>query len=229
MKVIFKITENKRQFYDALVWIISSASLFIYGYIAHTNQSIPGVEELVSFINKLDPNYIFIGAFFSILIEGLYVVGSFFPGSSLVTLLALISQKGGYIVFMYTMFFILLGWVLAGLVNILLAKIYYKNVLLMNTDENFNIKDNTYLTWFPAFRANYEVSQIVEGGNLKKVIFSSIRVKVIVMAFMFCVGLLIPLFIDLNNLNNKEGTLAVVVVASIIMAVGIYKLLDKPN
>lgn len=229
MPIISKITKNKKQFYDALVWIISALSLFLYGYIAHTNQKVPGVEELVGFINSLDPHYIFIGGFLSIFLEGLYVFGSFIPGTSLVALLAIISQGGGYFVFIYTMFFILLGWILAGLVNIFLAKTYHRKILSMGTDENFDIKDNAHLTWFPAFRANYEVSQIIEGGDTKKVILSSVRVKAIVIFVMSFVGLFIPLFINVNEISNEEGTLAVVVVASIILAVGVYKLFTKDS
>jgi len=75
--------ENIKKKYAALVWILSSITLITYGLLSINNQNLPGAESLIAFVSSLQSNYIFAAAFLAILIEGLYVVGSFFPGSSI--------------------------------------------------------------------------------------------------------------------------------------------------
>ena len=94
---------------------------------------------------------------------------------------------------------------------------------LMKNPE-YDVKDRLLTTWFPAFRANYEVSQIAEGGKVSTVLWSSIRVKFYACLIMLCGMAILPLIIDVNKISNEEGLLSVLVVAAISMTVGISKL-----
>jgi len=160
---------SKKELYSAVVWILAGLSLVAYTIIGFINASIPGVEELVAFLSSVEGRYIYLAAFVSIFIEGLYFIGSFFPGSTLVVILAIFSQSAGVAAFFATTFFIFAEWCLAGIVNMLFAKAYHSKVARLREDDEYQIKDRLWTTWFPAFRANYEVAQIIDGGNSFKV------------------------------------------------------------
>ena len=215
---------NKAEVYSALVWIIAGATLSIYCLMGLFSTKIPGVEELVLFLSTLEGKYIYIAVFMAIFIEGLYLISSFFPGSTLVVIIALLSQLSGPLAFTFTMITIFVGWCLAGVVNIFLARTYRLKISKLQENSGLEVKDRIWTTWFPAFRANYEVAQIIEGANPKKVFLSSVRVKFWAsMAAAICL-LIIPLFIDINKLSNKEGYLSVAVIAGISFIVGFIKL-----
>jgi hypothetical protein len=216
--------KNNSGKYSGLVWIISSLSLAAYGVLSLTNQNIPGVEQLVDYPSTIDSTHIYIAAFLSILIEGLYVIGSFFPGSSLVVLISIISQVSGTAAFLITIFVIFLGWCVAGAINIALAKLYGIKVLRRSDDPTHIVKGRILTTWFPSFRANYEVSQVVEGGNPYKIFWSSVKVKFLVSVFMFGCLALVPLFIDINTVTNKEGSISIFTIAGISFIVGVVKI-----
>ncbi len=214
--------------YSAFVWILSAISLYTYCAMGFLNAKIPGVEELVKFLSAADQNHIYIAAFLSVFIEGLYFVGSFFPGTTLIIVISLLSQVGGYSVFTLTILTIFLGWCLAGLVNILFAKFYQNKIAKSEKDNNFEIKDRLFTTWFPAFRANYEVSQVTEGGSVSRVFLSSVRVKFWAILAVGIGASIVPFFININDLNNEEGFASVAIVATISLIVGIYKIKKQP-
>lgn len=215
---------QKSEFYSALVWIFGGLSLVAYGAIGFFNASIPGVEEFVSFLSTVEGEYIYLAAFISIFIEGLYFVGNFFPGSTLVLILAILSQLGGGTVFIGTVLAIFAGWCLAGAVNIWFAKTYRSKVVRLQEDEEYKVKDRLWTTWFPAFRANYEVAQVTDGGKPLQVLFSSIRVKFWASLAAALSVLIIPLFIDIREVSNEEGFVTVTAVAVISFVVGGIKL-----
>ena len=216
--------EKKESLYSAFVWIISAVTLFIFAALSLTNQNIPGVEQLVEALSKVDGMYIYGAAFLTIFIEGLYLVGNFFPGSTIIVLLTILSHSGGTSSFLITILSVFLGWCSAGIVNIIFAKLYGKKILKKEHDPEYNVKDRLWTTWFPAFRANYEVAQIAEGGQVTQVLFSSIRVKFFASLIMLAGMALVPLFIDINQISNKEGVMSVLVVGVISFIIGIRKL-----
>ncbi len=220
-----QITQNsKRELNSAIVWIVAGAALVAYGIIGLFNVAIPGVEELVVAISSVDGTYILLAAFLAVFIEGLYVIGSFFPGSTLVVLLAILSQLAGPWMFAATIVTIFIGWCLAGAVNILLARSYRSRIALLSGESEYKIQDRFWTTWFPTFRANYEVAQVIDGGDPLKVFYSSVRVKLWASGVMALAALSIPLFIDVNELSNEEGFASLLVVAIISFVVGGMKL-----
>jgi len=216
--------QQKAEIYSALVWILAGVSLVVYSLIGFFNTSIPGVEELVSFLSVVEGKHVYFAAFISIFIEGLYFVGSFFPGSTLIVIIAILSQVAGFSVFVGTILSIFVGWCLAGAVNIWFAKTYRSKVARLQENEEYKIKDRLLTTWFPAFRANYEVAQITNGGNPFKVFLSSVRVKFWVSFAAAIFVLIVPLFLDIKEASNEEGFATVAAVAIVSFIVGGVKL-----
>ena len=215
---------DKRELYAGWVWLISAISLIVYGLVILANERLTGLDVVVNFLTELDGVYIYGGAFLSILIEGLYVVGNFFPGATLVVLLAIVSQFGGSGSFLLTIFIICVGWCLAGAVNIALAHFYGTRILQREHDPAYEVKDKPWATFYPAFRANYEVAQIAHGGKPLAVLWSSIRVKAVVSLVMLGVTALVPFFIDVNDISKEEGVASILVIAAISAVVGIHKI-----
>ncbi|MDQ5950733.1 MAG: hypothetical protein QG639_9, partial [Patescibacteria group bacterium] len=84
-----------------LVWLISGLFLLLYSSLGLFGIAIPGVEDLVTFMQSASGIYLYGVAFIAILIEGLYIVGNFLPGTTLIFVLAVLSQTGGTISFLY--------------------------------------------------------------------------------------------------------------------------------
>lgn len=215
---------SRRVLYSGLVWIFSGFILTVYGILGLLNTNVPGVEELVSFASSADGYYIYSAAFITMFVEGLYLVGNFLPGATLVIIIAALSQAEGIPVFILTMISIFLGWCAAGVLNVTLAKIYRLKIVKANHDPDFNIQSKLWTTWFPAFRANYEVAQVAEGGEPVKVFLSSLKVRFWASLAVAGTALLAPLFIDINTVSNEEGFISVAVVAAICYLVGILKI-----
>jgi len=214
-----RITSQQK---PSLVWIISGTFLLIYSGLGLLDVSIPGVEELVDFINNTSGVYLYLAAFLAIFFEGLYIVGNFIPGSTLILLLAVFAQTGGTFAFLGTILAIFIGWSLAGIVNIFLtARILRGRGTPVPSIEKIN--DRALTTWYPAFRANYEVSQVVAGTPPLKVLFSSLRVKALASVAVALYALVIPFLIDVNTINNDEGFITVFGVAVICIAVGVWQ------
>ncbi len=216
--------DNRNQLYAGIIWIISAVALGIYGVLLFLNSTIPGIKELVHFLSNINDGYIYLAAFISVLVEGLYFVGSFFPGASLIMILAIISGTNGYIVFCTTLLLIFIGWNIAGIVNIYLAKIYREKIVRLQYSKEYLIKDRIWATWFPAFRSSYEVAQVMEGGSPMGVFLSSLRVKFWSTLFVGGLALSIPFVLDIDNLSSRENFFTIFIVFSISLIVGIRKI-----
>jgi hypothetical protein len=217
---------DKSQLYAGITWIISALALAIYGIMLFVNAQIPGMGELMDFLSSIDQKYIYLAAFISIFIEGLYFVGSFFPGASLVMVIAIISGANGYGVFLITLVLIFIGWSFAGLVNIYLAKIYRSKIVKLLHSDDYKIRDRIWTTWFPAFRSSHEVAQVVEGGHPFKVFISSLRVRFWATLFVGLLALIVPLMFDIQNSSDRESFVTIFIVFCISLIVGIKKIRD---
>ena len=211
------ITEPRN--HPALVWLVSGVVLLFLSILGLFNQNVPGIEQLVQLLQAIQGEYILLAAFIVIFIEGLYVIGSFFPGSSIVLILAVLSQAGGFWFFALTILTIFIGWVLAGVVNLLFAR----QLRTIQAPE-YEVEDKPLLTWMPTFRANYEVMQITEGGGFWRIFFSSVRVKFLASIATALFLYVVMLFISLEEVRNEEGFITVFVVAIISLVVGVLKL-----
>ena len=218
------MNSNKTELHSALVWLFSAFALFAYGVLGLLNAKILGVEQLVEFISHADSSLIYFTAFLSVFIEGLYIVGAFFPGSTLIVVVALLSQMVSQTVFFLTILTIFIGWCLAGVVNIFIGRLYRKAVIERINRKEFLLRDRVWTTWFPSFRASYEVSQIVEGGKPWLVFLSSVRVKIWASIVMALSTFVLSYFIDINEVSNEEGIASLFVIALITLSVGIVKL-----
>lgn len=217
---------NKKGLYSALVWLLSALFLFIYCLIGLFKIKVPGVEDLVLFISNANGIYFFIAAFLVIFIEGLYVVGTFFPGSTLVAIVLILSQGNGLFTFLITTVIIFIGWSAAGIINICGANFYRKKIIDLLHDEQFDIKDKSWTTWFPVFRSNYEVAQVVDGGKPWQVFLSSLKVRFYACTILTVAALIVPYFIDIKNVSNEEGFVSLFIIALITLIVGVIKLKD---
>lgn len=215
---------DKNKLYAGIVWILSAFALGAYGILLLTNTRIPGMEELMNFLVTIDTKYIYLAALVSIFIEGLYFIGSFFPGASLIIVLAIISHVNGLSTLFITLALIFLGWCAAGIINIYTAKLYRSKITKLQHSDEYEIKDHTWTTWFPAFRASHEVAQVIEGGRPIKVFLSSIRVRFWAVLFVGALAFIIPLFIDIKQTTNKEGFVVIITVIIINLVVGISKI-----
>ena len=215
---------DKSQLYAGIIWIVSAIALAIYGAMLFINSNIPGMGELVKFLSNIDERYIYLAAFLSVFIEGLYFIGSFFPGASLVLIIAFISGANGYSVFCVTLLLIFIGWSLAGAVNVYLAKTYRGKILKLSHQSDYHVKDRVLTTWFPAFRSSYEVAQVVSGGHPLKVYLSSLRVRFWATLFVGALSLIIPLMLDIDKSSDKESFLTIFIVFCISLIVGIIKI-----
>jgi hypothetical protein len=215
---------NKSELYSAYVWLLSAGVLLIYSVLGVSDFDLPGVEQIVTFITKAEGGYIYLAAFLAILIEGTYILGTLFPGSTFVLILALMTQAGGPALFLTTILAIFVGWCTAGLINIGIARWYTDTLTHTPTTVPYKVKDRTLTTWFPAFRANYEVAQVVEGGSPWAVFLSSVRVKALVSVCAAGVAIIIPFFVDVHEINNKEGFASLIVIALVTLIVGVRKL-----
>lgn len=207
---------------SALVWIISGLFLLCYGGLGLLQFTIPGVQELSSFIEDMSGMHLYTAAFLSILFEGLYIIGNFIPGSTLVILLAILSQAGGTTSFLLTIFAIFVGWCVAGGINIFLTARLINQDSVQTTEE-LTVHDRFLTTWYPAFRANYEVAQVVAGIPVRTVLWSSIRVKIFASIGAALYALIIPFFIDVQNLNNEEGFAIVFGIGITCVVVGVWQ------
>lgn len=217
-------TQPTVKHHGAYVWLFAAFIIFAYGLLGLFGFKVPGVEQLLVWLENVSGWHIYVAAFSAILIEGLYFVGSFFPGTTLIILLALLSQLQGGVHFLLTILAIYLGWCLAGALNVTVAYLYRNRVQHEDFDTQFVVKDNLFITWFPAFRSTYEVSQIADGGSYWKVLYSAWRVRTIASLGAAIGALIIPYFIDVTQLDNDEGFLSLLLVGSISLIIGIYKL-----
>ncbi|MEN9604569.1 MAG: hypothetical protein RJB39_254 [Candidatus Parcubacteria bacterium] len=217
--------KNKSELYGGIVWILSGLALAGYGILLFFNTNIPGMEDLIYFLTTIDRKYIYITTLIAVFLEGLYFIGSFFPGSSLVMILAILSQANGLPTLLITLLLIFVGWCMAGIINIYLAKMYRSKVIKLQENEKYQIKDHVWTTWFPAFRSSHEVAQIAAGGNVIKVFLSSLRVRFWATLLVGALALIVPLFFDIRNTTTeKEGFASIIIIILISVVVGVRKI-----
>jgi hypothetical protein len=203
---------------SGMVWIISGSVLGTYSLLGLIGFGVPGIEDLVAFLSQAEGWEFIVAAFIAIMFEGLYLVGNFFPGTSIVMLLAVLSSVGSWWRFVATIVAIFIGWCVAGAINIFLAHRAMQRA--EKPAEPFVVRDNVLLTWLPTFRANYEVSQIAAGGNLWQVLFSAIRVRFIASLVAGAIAAVVAVAIDLESIDNEEGFLSLFVFVAIMLYVG---------
>lgn len=203
---------------SGLVWLLAGVGLTVYATIGILLEDMPGLEQLVSVLENLEGSWVMIAVFTAIVIEGLYFIGSLFPGSSIVVVLAVIATFNNQLYFWFTILFIYAGWVMASVINIYIAHRYQTDL-----DDACAVKDRTLFTWFPAIRANYEVAQVVSGANPWRVFISSVRVKAWASLFMAGVILLLAKTTDVSVMSNDEGFATLYVSAAIMVAVGAWQ------
>jgi len=210
---------DKSLFRSSLVWLIAGVGVCIYATIGILIENIPGVEALILWLETLVGVWVVLAVFVAIIIEGLYFVGSFFPGSSVVVLLAILSQTDSLALFVSTILAIFLGWVISGAVNIYFAKKYAVEV-----DHPVLARDYPLATWLPSFRANQEVAQTVAGIAPLRVFINSTRIKLFASLFMAVIVLVLAQTLDINEISNDEGFATLYVSASVMLIVGIVQL-----
>jgi len=210
--------------YGAYVWIFSAIVIFLYALAGYIGFSTPGVEQIVSALSKIETKFIFVSALILAFLEGLYFLGTFFPGSTLVLVLIVISQSSGTEGFLITVLSVFVGWSLAGLVNIVLSSKWKKFFIKPEKAKIHNDKDILWLTWFPAFRANYEVAQTIEGGNTIKVLLLSTKAKFYITIAIAVCAFVLSSFVSINQVSNNEGFLSLILIAFITAVVGFLKL-----
>lgn len=215
---------NTSEFWGGIVWIVSAISLTIYAIAGLIGVDVPGVEELVLFAENSIGFYIVLAAFITIFIEGLYFIGSFFPGSSLVIILAILAQTVSLPIFLATAIAIYLGWSMAGVFNIYGSFWYRKKFQKLVVDNSYKITDKPWVTWFPAFRANYEVAQVIEGADPRKVLISALRVRLISGIGTTLLVIVIPFILDINTIDNEEGFHSLFLIALITFTIGVWKI-----
>lgn len=206
---------------SGLVWVFSGLFLCTYGTLGLLQVDIPGLEQLVNFIQKTEGVYIFSTAFLAIFLEGLYIVGNFIPGSTFVLLIAIFAQAGGANTFFLTILAIFVGWCSAGAINIFITSKFISHATKQSLSQT-TVNDRILTTWYPAFRANYEVAQVVSGISPLRVFWSSVRVKIWACSGAALYALILPHLIDINELDNEDGFTSVLLVALICIFVGIW-------
>jgi hypothetical protein len=216
--------KNLSLLYSGLIWILSGTALIVYATLGLNEVAIPGVEELVAFAEATAGWKIFLAVFMAMFIEGLYVIGSVFPGTSIVLLSAIVTQATGLTAFLGIIVSLFAGWTLAGIANVTIAK-SFKKMFAKNANVTSTVTHQE-ITWFPAFRANTEVAEIVEGKSVKTVLYSSTKIKLYTSGFFLLYTLLIPLLIDITALSNTEGFWGLFIIATISVGIGTQKILE---
>jgi hypothetical protein len=213
---------NKRAISNSgVIWVVSGLALITYALLGLTGAAIPGIEQLVAFVQGANGWYIYPAVFVAIFIEGLYVVGSIFPGTSIVLLTAIVAQSGGWSTFFGVLIAIFLGWNLAGVVNVLLSKVFAPT---KSTAPQSSVVEYPEITWFPAFRANTEVAEVAEGKSITRVLRTSLRVKALTSLALAVYASIIPFIVDINQLSNTEGFWGLLLIATVSILVGGQKI-----
>jgi hypothetical protein len=211
--------KDKALFRSGVVWLLAGLAVTLYATIGILLEDIPGIQQLIAWLESFVGMWVLVAVFIAIVIEGLYFVGSFFPGSSIVIVLAILTQSDSPVLFWLTIVTIFFGWLLSSVINI-----YFANKFRLVPDQVFHIEDRMLLTWLPAFRANYEVAQVVAGADPLRVFISSARVKLFGSAIVTLLLVLVTEGIDVNQLSNDEGFATMYISASIMIAVGVWQI-----
>lgn len=206
---------------SAIVWAISSFVFLLYGLCFLFEADFLAVDKVVKFIQEIDTSYIFAAAFITIFIESIYVIGTFFPGSSLVLMFAIIAAINNMSNFSLVIFAIFAGWTLSTLVNILIGKLGSTAGIVHN-----KAKENYWISWFPAFRATEEVAQISCGVKPIRVFISSFKIKFVTSLIMAGIAFALSKTADINNVSSEEGYLASFLACAICLTVAVFKFIN---
>jgi len=222
------VANTKFQKLAALTWMVSALLVISYAVFGAMGFQIPGVRELADFLVGLSDIWASSAAMIAIFIEGLYLIGQLFPGSTVIVVLAISANFRGLTSFGLTIFLIFVGWLLSGFANIAVGKLLRKRAVT-NFSEGENVfqappSSSKWITWFPAFRANYEVSNVVEGYAWKEVMISSSKIKLITSLIMGATLLALAETIDIHSMDNKDGFISLLVVGIISFGMGFFKL-----
>jgi len=215
------IGEEKHDFNASLVWFFASLSLFLYGILVLYEIGIPGIRDIFSFLESIPQEYIYFTAGGALFFEGLYIVGNFFPGTTIVALIAVLSSFFGYQAFFFTLFALWIGWVSAGAVNIFVSAFFYKKKKI-KTPSHSSLKDNIFFTWYPSFRASYEVALVLRGEKPLTVFLSSLRVKTILIILLLIGGMIVPYIFDVGSMSNEEGVITTFIASFLSLCVGVF-------
>ncbi len=221
---------NKNILHSGIIWIASGILFIIYEFLnIYFDLNIPGLKEIINLLNNSPDYLIFIISFLVMFIEGLYILGNFFPGSSIIITITSLSQYDGNGKFILIIFIIFLSWTSSGIINMWIAK-KYKYILEKRyppkKNKIFMVKDNILGTWFPSFRSNYEVSQILEGGIFSEVLKSSLRVKFFISIIMGLISYSIAILWDVKKIDDNEGLIFTIFISIIMIIVGVKKIKD---
>lgn len=217
----------KKQLHSAYVWIFSGLALATYGFLGLTQTGIPGVENLINFINSATGILLFVAVFIAIFLEGTYVIGSVIPGTSFVLFTTILAQTGGPLKYLSVISVVYIGWLLAGVFNVTAASFLSGKLKSPETDDK--LESHAEVSWFPAFRANMEVAQTLEGYRAKDVLKESFRIKTYACLGLTVYALVVPLLLNLDDMNNEEGFKSLAVIALVNIGVGVYKILRHHN
>ena len=208
-------------FRSGLVWLIAGLGVTLYASIGILFEDIPGIELLVTWLQSLVGWWLIVAVLVAIFIEGLYFVGSFFPGTSVVLLLAVLSQTDSLLLFTATMLSIFVGWCIAGIVNVLVARRF-----TTDTTVDRNTTEYASVTWMPSLRANQEVAQVIAGASAGRVWLSSVRIKLVTCLIITVLMWLFAHLIDVTEISNDEG-FATLFVSAFIMSIVVMRQIQQ--
>jgi hypothetical protein len=214
---------TKLEIQSAWVWIFSSLIMLIYGSLGLMVFDLPGAEELTGYIQSIPTLYLIIAAFIIICIEGIYGVGSIFPGSSFAILLAAVAGLESIEQLIIILISIFLGWSLASVINIYSVKYLRKSPNSHINETSTSTKTHAWYTWFPPFCASHEVAETVRGMNPTSILLASMSVKFVATILMGIAAYFVPLMFDIENIESSDGFTGVIIVALLILGIGISK------
>lgn len=211
------------------VWIFSGICLLIYAIVGLVGYEIPGIEQAAFFLSSVEGYAVFWAAFFVILIEGIYLIGNFFPGSTILIMITLGAKIQNTYAFLGAIISIIIGWCLAGGINVIIGRLLRLKYASAQSDARYkpNLNSQKWITWFPAFRSNYEVAQVIEGNSLTEVLVSSSKIKLITSVGMMLVLYVSSFFVNVSTLDNSEGFKSLIIISAICFIVGTSKIINK--
>ncbi|NBD74118.1 hypothetical protein GVX82_03710 [Patescibacteria group bacterium] len=203
-----------------VVWLVSAVSVALYALGGLLVPELPGLQQLIALIERAEALSVFATiAFVAGFLEGIYVLGNFFPGSTIVVLVAVLAGVGGVPVFLVTILSVFLGWSLAGGVNVLGAR-----RVAYTEGTSHPLPERVWLTWLPSFRASQEVARTVAGASVLDVLVTSTVIKFWTSCAMLGVTALLPFVIDITKLSNEEGFASLLVGAVLMAWIGVLHL-----
>ena len=204
----------------AWVWIIASIVMFSYSLLVLLAFDIPGMAQIIDIISSIQTSYIVAAAFVVIFIEGIYGIGSLFPGSSFTLLFASLAALESPATFALVVISIFLGWSSATVINILYAKRMYPTTITQSHQGRSHI----LYSWMPGFRANQEVADIARGISVYRVVYSTLVIKLIASIIVGGIAYMLPFIMDIETLSVTNGFVLSVIFAAITLGIGLFKL-----